>query len=231
MSHLKGPFLFNHREQVLGSVRPRPWGPVEDQTSRERLSSLPGCALQRKSRAVTAAAGSDPPVARLLQTIPRVPAADTYLRPGRNAASRSHGATPRHRSPPPAAPRVQGRPPPGPPPPPPSGPAPRPEPPLPTYKTLGSTMAGAGSDRSPAAGRAGPDYARGAEARNDDARAAGPGQGGRRIRAEVGVAQGGLGTQGPGALEEGSRKAGLSELTTSVARQGGSCLRSQHSQA
>lgn len=174
MSHLRDPFLFNHSEQVLGSVRPRPWGPVEDQTSRQPLRSLPGCALQRKSRAVTAAAGSDPPVARLLQPIPRVPAADTYLRPGRNAASRSLGARPRHRSPSPAAPRVQGRPPPGPPPPPPppSGPAPRPEPPLPTYKTRGSTMAGAGSDRSPAAGRAGSEDAPGAAARNDDARAA-----------------------------------------------------------
>lgn len=172
MSHLRDPFLFNHREQVLGSVRPRPWGPVKDRLSRQRLRSLPGSALQRKSRAVTAAAGSDP-VALLLQPIPRVPAADTYLRPGRNAASRSLGARSRLRSPPPATLRVQGRQPPRPPPPPPSGPAPRPEPPLPTYKSLGSTMAGAGSDRSPAAGRAGPDDAHGAAARNDDARAAG----------------------------------------------------------
>lgn len=190
MSHLKDPFLFNHREQVLSSVRPRPWGPVEDRISRQRLRSLPGSALQRKSRDVTAAAGSDPPVALLLQPIPRVPAADTYLRLGRNAASRSLGARSRLRSPPPATPRVQGRPPPRPPPPPPSGPAPRPEPPLPTYKSLGSTMAGAGSDRSRAAGRAGPDDAHGAAARNDDARAAGSRPRGSGIRAEVGVAQG-----------------------------------------
>lgn len=181
MSHRRDPSLFNHREQVLGSFLPgrgiRPDGsglPAEINAQLDAAAQIPGLSSQQ------------PPAARLLRPIPRGPAADTYPRPRRNAASRSLGARSGLRSPPPAAPRVQqGRPPAGPPPPPPpppSGPAPRPEPPLPTYKPLGSAMAGAGSDSSRAAGWAGPEGARGAAARDDDARAAGSRPWGRGVR-------------------------------------------------